>query len=165
MAEYLVYWIREKGATNIKTYCMTNELSLGQWGNLINDLPKFKDYHAELFRAFRERDIEIRLLATDASPVERWNSIEWAAENMDDVTGVYGGHHYVNNYDLEDPEFYPWFFGKLKWAAGVARAKGKNFILGEFGCKQDGRTVHGIHRDTCAYWDTPREPPTTDSAF
>jgi hypothetical protein len=45
----------------------------------------------------------------------------------------------------------------MKWGAGMARGMGKDFILGEFGCKQDGRTIDGIRRDTCIYWDTPLE--------
>jgi len=57
-----------------------------------------------------------------------------------------------------DERFYPWFAGKLRWATDLARARGKDFILGEFGCKQDGLTVDGIKRDVCLWWDTPQEP-------
>lgn len=77
---------------------------------------------------------------------------------MDDITGVYGGHHYINNHPLDDERFYPWFLSKLQWGANMAQRKGKNFILGEFGPKQDGRVVDGIKRDTCVYWDTSQEP-------
>lgn len=158
VVDNLEYLVRDKGATNIKYYCMTNELSLNGWGELINDLPKFRDYHQELFDELKARDLDIKLLATDASPLERWDSIEWATENMDDITGVYGGHHYINNHDLDDERFYPWFLSKLSWAAGLARQKGKDFIIGEFGAKQDGRVVDGVKRDVCIYWDTPQEP-------
>ena len=36
---------------------------------------------------------------------------------MDDITGVYGGHHYFNHFLPEDPEFYPSFKEKCTWAA------------------------------------------------
>ncbi|HPO16436.1 MAG TPA: hypothetical protein PLI09_23570 [Candidatus Hydrogenedentes bacterium] len=153
----LEYWIKEKGATNIKTYCMTNELSLGEWGSLAKDLPKFKSYHEAFRQVFKERGLDIKLLATDASPFSFWSSIEWAAQNMDEITDIYGGHHYISEFKPDDPHFYRWFLTKLHWGAGMARSKGKEFILGEFGSQQDGRTVDGIKRDVCIYWDTPLE--------
>ena len=154
----LEYLVRGKGATNIRYYCMTNELSLNQWGSLISDLDKFKDYHQELYRELRARNLDIQLLATDASPIERWYSIEWATQHMDDITGIYGGHHYINDYDLQDERFYPWFLSRLAWGAALARGKGKQFVVGEFGAKQDGRTINGVKMDRCIYWDTPQEP-------
>ena len=158
VVDNLEYLVRRRGCTNIRTYCMTNELSLGRWGVLRRDLPKFRDYHRELFAELRRRKLDIRLLATDASPVGRWDTIDWAAENMDDLTGVYGGHHYVNKHALDDPKFYGWFRSQVARAAGVARRCGKDFILGEFGCKQDGRVIGGVKMDRCVYWDTPQEP-------
>ncbi len=158
IVDHLEYLIREKGATNIRYYCMTNELSLNGWGQLVNDLGKFRDYHRNLFDEIEARGLDVRLLATDASPIDRWHSIEWATENMDEITGVYGGHHYINNHELDDERFYPWFLSKLGWGAGLARARGKDFIIGEFGSKQDGRTLNGVKMDRCIYWDTPQEP-------
>ncbi len=158
VVDNLEYLVREKGCTNIKWYCMTNELTLGAWGTLIDDLPKFKDYHQHLYNELQARNLDIGLLATDASPIQRWNSIEWATENMDEITGAYGGHHYFNNHAPDDDRFYPWFLSKLEGGVGLAKAKGKPFIIGEFGCKQDGRTIDGVKRDVCIYWDTPEEP-------
>lgn len=158
VVDNLEYLIREKGCTNIKTYCMTNELTLSQWGSLRSDLPTFKDYHQNLHDEIRARGLGVQLLATDAAPAAFWNTIEWATRNMDDITGIYGGHHYINSYAPDDPTFYPWFLEKATWAAGLARGKGKDFILGEFGCKQDGRTIDGKKRDLCIYWDTEQEP-------
>jgi len=158
VVDSLEYLIRQKGATNIQYYCMTNELSLNGWGKLREDMPKFKDYHQALFDEIKARNLNIRLLASDASPIDYWWTIEWATQNMDSITGIYGGHHYVNDFDLEDEGFYPWFFSKLSWGVGLARAKGKDFILGEFGSKQDGRRIEGVLRDVCIYWDTPKEP-------
>jgi hypothetical protein len=154
----LEYLIREKGATNIKYYCMTNELSLKGWGALRNDMPKFRDYHREIFEEIKARSLDIKLLASDASPISFWDTIKWSAENMDDITGIYGGHHYINDYAPEDEEFYAWFLKEVHQGVKIARDRGKSFILGEFGCKQDGRTIDGIKRDVCIYWDTPQEP-------
>jgi len=156
----LEYLVRTKGLTNIRVYCMTNELQLRYWGELKDDLPRFKAYNQALFDELASRKLEIGLLATDASPVSAWDTIEWATTNMDAITAVYGGHHYIAEYTLGDERFYPWFLGKMSWATGLARQRGKNFILGEFGCKQNPpeRTVGGRKMDACAYWDTPEEP-------
>jgi hypothetical protein len=158
IVDNLEYLVRQKGATNLKYYCMTNELTLNEWGALRDDILKFKDYHNELYKEIKARKLDIQLLATDASPIDRWGTIEWATENMDDITGVYGGHHYINQYKPEDEAFYPWFLSKMKWGAGMAKKKNKNFIIGEFGSEQDGRIINGKKMDTCIYWDTGREP-------
>ena len=120
VVDYLEFLVRVRGCSNLKYYCMTNELTLRQWGALIRDLPTFKDYHRCLHHELAARKLDIKLLATDASPVENWTTLEWAAKNMDEITGVYGGHHYINDFTLEDPGFYGWFLGKTAWAAGLA---------------------------------------------
>lgn len=158
VVDSLEYLIRQRGCTNIRWYCMTNELTLKGWGALANDLLTFKDYHQCIYDELQARELEVGLLATDAAPLSYWHTLEWAAQNMDDITSIYGGHHYFNDWPLTDERFYPWFLEKLRWACGIARAKGKHFILGEFGCKQDGRTVNGVKLDRCVYFDTPDEP-------
>jgi hypothetical protein len=152
--EYL--W--KQGATNLKTFCVTNELSASDWADLTKDLPTFRNYHQLLFEELKKRNLPIRLLATDASPIENWNTLEWAAKNMDEITGVYGGHHYINDQGLDDLGFYGWFKDKCGWAAGLAKAKGKDFILGEFGPAQYFDKKHGLRWDTCLYYETPQEP-------
>jgi hypothetical protein len=77
---------------------------------------------------------------------------------MDDITEIYGGHHYFNEHDPSDPAFYPWLLEKLRWGVGVGRAKGKDFVLGEFGCAQDGRVIDGCKRDVCIHFGTDKEP-------
>ncbi len=154
----LEYLVRNKGLSNIHYYCMTNEMSLGKWGSLLSDLPTFQAYHQALYDELKARKLNIGLLASDASPVENWNTLTWAAAHMDGITAVYGAHHYINDRLLDDERFYPWFLDKTRWAVGQARAKKKNFILGEFGSKCDGRTIDGKHRDVCAWFDTPQEP-------
>jgi hypothetical protein len=145
-----------RGATNLRTYCVTNELSAKDWADLTKDLPTFRDYHQRLFDEFKKRNLPIRLLATDASPIEYWNTVEWAAQNMDSISGIYGGHHYINNQGLDDLGFYEWFKGKCQWGAGLARGKGKDFIR-EYGPAQYFDKKHGLRWDTCLYFDTPQE--------
>jgi hypothetical protein len=157
VVDNLEHLIRGRGCTNIHYYCMSNELSLGKWGSMAADMETFKAYHQALFDELKARKLDVKLLATDASPVDWWNTVEWAAKNMDDITGIYGGHHYVNDRALDDERFYPWFLEKAQWGAGIAKAKGKNFVLGEFGSKQDGRTIDGVMHDCCVYFDTPQE--------
>jgi hypothetical protein len=158
IVDQLEYLKCRKGLTNLKYYCMTNELTLRQWGSLADDLPAFRDYHRAIFKELQARKLDVQLLATDASPIDYWQTIEWAARNMDEITGIYGGHHYVNDRSLDDERFYPWFLEKVEWAVGIARNKHKDFILGEFGSKQDGRRINGEMQDRCVYFDTPEEP-------
>ena len=94
---------------------------------------------------FKARDLDISLLATDSSPIEYWHTIQWASENMDNITGIYGGHHYINNYDLFDNSFYKFFLDKMKWGADLAKSKNKRFIVGEFGAKQNSNIIDSVH--------------------
>ena len=158
VADMLEYFVVEQGCTNLKTFCLTNELSLKSWGSLRSDLPKFRAYHQAFADEFSARKLPVGLLATDAAPSASWHTIEWAARNMDDITAVYGGHHYINEYALADANFQPWFRQRLDWATGIARAKGKDFIIGEFGAKQARNTVKGKRNDACIYWGTEEEP-------
>lgn len=146
------------GATNVKFYCSTNELSLHGWASLRKDLPAFRGYHAALFEEMRKQALPIKLLATDASPINNWDTIEWATRNMDEITGVYGGHHYANEFAPGDLKFYDWFKEKCAWAAGIAKAKGKDFVLGEFGPGQYMQSRWGVRWDTAEFYDTPLEP-------
>lgn len=153
----LEYWHREKGFDNLNYYCMTNELSLDEWASLVDELDRFKDIHQLFYDELKLRDLDIKLLATDASPFVYWPTIEWASENMDEITGVYGGHHYINSYDLFDQSFYPFFLDKMKWGANLAREKNKRFIIGEFGPKQNSNIIDSVKHDACIYNNTPLE--------
>jgi len=153
----LEYWHRNKGYAKLNYYCMTNELSLDEWASMVNELDRFKDIHQLFYNELKQRGLDIKLLATDASPFLYWPTIEWAADNMDDITGVYGGHHYINSYDLFDFSFYPFFLEKMKWGATLAREKNKNFIIGEFGPKQNSQIIDSVKHDACVYNNTPLE--------
>jgi len=154
------YLIREKGFENIKNYCMTNELSVDFWASMVknNELDRFKRIHQLFYNELKSRNLEVKLLATDASPFQYWHTIEWAANNMDDITGVYGGHHYINSYHLDDLTFYSFFLDKMKWGADLAKSKNKKFIMGEFGPKQGSFFIDSVYYDGMIYNNTPMEP-------
>jgi hypothetical protein len=153
----LEYLKKNKGFENIRYYCMTNELSLDSWASMKNDLPYFRKIQGLFYHEIQSRGLNIGMLATDASPIEYWNTIEWASENMDDITNVYGGHHYINNYDLFDNSFYGFFLDKMKWGTSIARSKNKKFIVGEFGAKQNSNRIDSVMHDACMYNNTPLE--------
>jgi hypothetical protein len=154
------YLKKEKGFENINYYCMTNELSLDFWASMVknNELDKFKRIHQLFYDEFNRRDLDVKLLATDASPFEYWPTIEWAANNMDDITGIYGGHHYINSYHLDDLTFYNFFLTKMKWGAELAKSRNKKFIMGEFGPKQGSFFIDSVYYDGMIYNNTPLEP-------
>ena len=152
--EYLV----NQGASNLKFYCCTNELSLIEWADMSSNLPKYQSYQQSIFKEIKRRGLDIKLLATDASPIEYWPSLQWAADHMDDVTGVYGGHHYLNEHEPGNLEFYSWFKDRCGWAVNLARTKGKDFILGEFGPAQYLELKYGMRWDTCRYYGIALEP-------
>ncbi len=153
----LLYFKEKKGFSNLKYYCMANELSVEHWASMVDDLDRFKRVHQLFYDEMNSRELDIKLLATDASPFRYWPTIEWAAENMDDITGVYGGHHYINGYDLFDTSFYDFFYEKMKWGSELARRKNKRFIIGEFGPKQNSNIIDSVRHDACIYNNTPLE--------
>lgn len=136
---------------------MANELSLDKWASMLNDLEYFKRIQGLFFDEIKSRNLDISLLATDASPIEYWHTIKWASENMDDITGVYGGHHYINDYDLFDNSFYSFFLSNMKWGSAIAKSRNKKFIVGEFGAKQNSNIIDSVNHDACMYNNTPME--------
>jgi len=157
VADRLEYVINEKGVKHIKFYCMSNELSLDSWGSMFYELPTFKEYHTLLFREFYRRGLPVRLLASDASPYEFWQSVGWCAANMDDITGIYGAHHYVNEFEPGDLDFYKWFGRNLRGLVKLADSKEKRFVLGEFGLAQDLRRINDVYMDVCKYFYNDQE--------
>ena len=149
IADRLEYVIYEKGMKHIKFYCMSNELSLDSWGSMFYELPTFKEYHTLLYREFTRRNLPVRLLAPDASPFEYWQSMSWCVQNMNEITGIYGCHHYVNEFEPGDLDFYKWFRRNCANMVKMADAKEKRFILGEFGLAQDLRRINDVYMDVC----------------
>lgn len=153
----LEYLKKNKGFDKINYYCMANELSLDKWASMTTDLDFYKKVQGMFYDELGKRNLGIKLLATDASPFEYWHTIQWAAENMDDITGIYGGHHYINNYDLFDNSFYKFFLDKMKWGSALAASRNKRFIVGEFGAKQNSNIIDSVMHDAVMYNNTPLE--------
>ena len=137
VAKNLDYLINEKNVKQLRYYCFSNEMSMNDWGGLLKDLPLFKKYHEMLFRAFQNRGLRIGLLSTDASNIKNWGTLDYAIENMKQISEDFCLHAYVQEYDIDDPDFYQWFY-KLCYDTCVKCCKcdGKRFILGEFGIKR-----------------------------
>jgi hypothetical protein len=153
----LEYLKKIKGFDKITYYCMANELSLDQWASMVKDLDFFKKVHSLFYNELKSRGLDIKLLASDSSPFDYWYTIEWAANNMDSITGIYGGHHYINDRDLFDNTFYKYFYDKIKWGTDLSKSKNKRFIVGEFGAKQNSNIIDSVMHDANIYNHTPLE--------
>ena len=154
VADRLEYIINEKGIKNVQMYCMSNELSLDDWGDLNFEMETFKRYHTALYNEFRRRGLRVNLLATDASPMERWETIEWALQHgMAPISGVFGGHHYSNDFMPEDLEFYKIFKRHCQDVIDMLKPYERRFVLGEFGLaqafKQNHNNYNCVKMDVC----------------
>lgn len=151
VADRLQYLIEERGVKHLAYYCFSNEMCQVSWGKLLKDLPLFKRYHEMLFRAFQNRGLHIGLLATDASM--DWSSIDWAIENMDQITKDYCGHYYEHDDDLDDLDYYQGWYERCHEYVMKAVKKEKRFILGEYGLTTGGNLNHydGSIRDVSTY--------------
>lgn len=159
VGELLESLVRGGGCDHLTTYCMTNEMSLRRWGDLRDEPATFADYHTRIHAEIARRRLPVGLLASDASPIQRWDTVEWAAEHMDAITAVYGGHHYLNEHPPHDPTACGWLSERLAWAARLAGRRGKGFVIGEIGAAQyKGPPIEGKNHDACRWWDTPAEP-------
>jgi hypothetical protein len=159
--------LRKQGCHNLSWYCLANELSvrgdigngviLKGWGAMRAHMDTFKDYHRLFHQELKERKLDIGLLAADESPNLGVEKARWARKHMDDITAVYGGHHYINDYSLDDLRFYDWFLTLSRSASAVA--PDKPYIVGEFGAKQHRGRRYGFKKwGGCAYYDTDKEP-------
>ena len=159
MADNLEY-IVQHGGTNLKWFCPFNELSQHGWASLRNDLPTFKSYEQAIYNELRkQKQPDTASRHRCLTCINNWNTIEWASKNMDDIAGVYGGHHYFNEFAPDDPAFYDWFKEKCAWGVGIAKAKGKDFIIGEWGPRQYMQTRWGARWDSPEYFDAPKWQP------
>jgi len=70
IVDQLEHLVRERGAINLRYYCMTNELSMRKWASMVGELPRFRAYHQAIWDQLRARGLKLELLATDASPNE-----------------------------------------------------------------------------------------------
>ncbi len=138
IAEKLDYLINERNCVKIRYYCVTNELSVGNtycW--FADHMDLFKQYHESLYKAFRRHNLNVGLLATDVSGAENFGQIDWAIQNMDEITYAYCAHLY--NFNRETPpgslKAYEYYMSLFEPTVESARRKEKRFILGECGIK------------------------------
>jgi len=139
VAENLDYLINEKKVGQLRYYCFSNELSINDWGGLLKDLPLFQKYHEYLFSAFQKRKLRIGLLATDASSINNWDTLDYAIENMKRITEDFCLHAYIADFEPDNLDFYKYFYDKCyETAVKCCGCDGKRFILGEFGFTKRG---------------------------
>ena len=134
IAKNLDYLINVRDCKKIRYFCITNELSVGNtYAWLKGRMELFAELHDALYRAFRRHDLDVRLMATDASGAENFHQIQWAVDNIDDITDTYCTHLYVNQFKPGDLRMYDWLKNLLDGAVATALKKEKRYILGEFG--------------------------------
>lgn len=170
VADRLAYLYYEKDVKHIRYYCLSNEMTRMHWGNLMEDLPTFKKYHEAFYRAFQKRNLPIGLLATDASEYENWKTVDWAMDNMDEITDDACVHIYERQHDPHDPEFYGFFYDKCREIVQRCITNRKRVILGECGVQKLPEVrlndspesaqmsyLKGVIVDTCRYYNIPEE--------
>ncbi len=136
VAERLAYLINERNVKHLAYYCFSNELGQVTGMALSKNLPLFKRYHEMLYRAFQNKGLHIGLLATDGA--QDWSTVDWAIENMDQITKDYCAHFYESEYSLDDLAFYEYWYEKCSEYVQKAVRKEKRFILGEYGITTGG---------------------------
>ncbi len=136
VAKNLDYLINVRGVKQIRYYCYSNEMAMNDWGGLLKDLPLFKRYHELLYQAFTRHNLNIGLLATDASGSANWDTLDYAIANMKQITEDFCLHEYIGRFPLNSPELYPWFFKICREAVMKSiRCDNKRLILGEMGVR------------------------------
>ena len=163
VATNLEYLINKRGCTKIRYYCVTNELSVGNtYAYLANHLDLFKKLHESLYKAFRRHSLDIGLLATDCSGADNFGQIDWAAENMDEITECYCAHLYSNKYLPGDLSAYKYYVESFTPPVMTAHSKEKRFVLGEYGLTMQNRFNKFPMRNDVSY---PVDMPEIDSIY
>ena len=138
-AANLEYLIKVRGCTKIQHFCLTNELSCGNtYAYLERDLDLFKKLQTGLYKSFQRHGLDIGLLATDCSGESTLYQVDWAIENMDEITSDYCTHLYLQKYQPEDLEAYE--YCRSIFAEQVAKCQKvqKRYVIGEYGIKKRG---------------------------
>lgn len=162
IAERLDTLVHAHDVRLLRYFCITNELSVGNtYAKLAHDFPAFVDYHQQLYRAFRQHNLDIGLLATDTSGISTYWQINWAAAHMDELTAAYCAHNYDSlGYAFDDPGYYHALFNAFRGPVQTARRMSKRFILGEFGVhneREHMRNTDVMIDDVPAGYGDPRQ--------
>ena len=143
-AQKLEYLIKVRKCTKIRYFCVTNELSVGNtYAHLAKNLDDFKRLHEGLYRAFARHGLDVGLVATDASGEHYFPQIQWARENMDEITEDYCAHLYLSKCQPGDMELYEYCRSHFEALTVEARKAQKRFILGEYGINEQKKTSLG----------------------
>lgn len=148
----LEYLVKERNCTKLRYYCATNELSMGNtYAYLSDKLDLLKKIHASLYKAFSLHNLDIGLMATDSSGVDKFHHVKWASENMDEITQCYCAHLYSDKYKPGDLEAYSFYYDNFSMLVSWAHKKEKRFILGEYGIikEADQGKVMPMRKDVC----------------
>ena len=156
VASNLEYLINERHCAKIRYYCVTNELSVGNTYAYFSDhLDLFKIFHEKLYMAFKRHGLDIGLMATDCSGLEHFHQIDWAAENMDEVTECYCVHLY-SNFEPDSLDNYQQYIDAFTPPVMTALSKEKRLTLGEFGQNSSCHLrVPPMVNDVCYAVDVP----------
>lgn len=145
VAANLAYLVKVRGCTNIRHYCMTNELGIdGQGDWYFNRMDRFRQLHAALRAAFDRHGLQdVGLAATDVNQHVKLSlrQLDWATKNMDDITSVYCTHWYMFLGQTKDgklilpssPENAATMRTHFSSLVAKAAEKGKRYFVGEFG--------------------------------
>ena len=145
VAASLAYLVKVRGCTNIRYYCMTNELGIdGQGDWYFSRMERFRQIHAALRAAFDRHGLqEVGLAATDVNQHVRLSlrQLDWATKNMDDITSIYCTHWYMFLGKTKDgklilpssPENAATMKTHFSTLVAKAAEKGKRYFVGEFG--------------------------------
>lgn len=154
----LKYLVQERNCRKIRYYCVTNELSVGNtFAYLGKHLELFKSYHEALFRAFRRHHLDIGLMATDAAQEVARPLMDWAIQNMDELTDTYCMHQYSGSYEPGDLRMYPAYLAQFSEMVAAAKKKEKRFVLGEFGFCGHRQNTLPMGNDACFEFCVPQE--------
>ncbi len=167
VAEKLEYLIRVRGCRKIRYYCLTNELSCGNtnfyFGRQPERLLLFKELHEQLYDAFRRHQLDVGLVAMDASGISHFDLIDWAIENMDEITEVYCAHNYQVGAPAGDPSIYNSLLEAYRGPTAAALRREKRFMLGEFGVQHPRMFFRSdaMRSDVCCGYDNEEEAELT----
>lgn len=159
VASNLDYLINVRKCTKIRYYCFTNELSCGNtYAYLSRHLDLFKELHQCLYLAFKRHNLDIGLIASDGSGVSNFHQIDWAAQNMDEITEMYCAHLYVGDITPGDLSAYDYYCRSFAGPVSTAKTKEKRFMLGEYGInsgKHKFSPTMPMGNDCCYCVDVP----------
>jgi hypothetical protein len=144
--------INVKGYHNIKWWGNTNEMADSSDDRTVSFL-ELKSVAQAFKDELSARGLPglLGFLATDQSwnyKYSQYSSIQWAIDNMDQLVDIYGGHTYPNGLTYDAAK------QRLDTGVGYARAKGKGFLVGEFGDQSVDKSAADYGRRLCeiAIW-------------